>query len=165
MDMPVGNIDALDHGVSKWCSFSSFHRKSNVCEPEIVTHFDSWKLSSFWFAMFRSALGETAAEEIVKKVVKTDVETVVETVVETAFEEAVKTAVDMADSLTAFFGSRCEKESSSRSAGPRVEEFVVLAQGARRRARAGQLAKGVKMDVEQAQLACIGSGFRTRRHT
>lgn len=124
------------------------------------------------------AIGKTAVEETVKKVVKTAVatavatavETVVETVVETAFEEAIKTALDMADSSTAFFGSRCKKESSSRSAGPRVEEFVVLAQGARRRARAGQLAKGVKMDVEQAQLAPVGSapvgsGSRTWRHT
>ena len=63
------------------------------------------------------------------------------------------------------FGSRYKKESSSRSAGPLVEELVVLAQGTRRRARAGQPAEGVKMDVEQAQLASVSSGFRIRRHT
>ena len=45
MDMSIGNMDPLELGASKWCSFFSFHRKSHAGKPEIVTQFDPWKLS------------------------------------------------------------------------------------------------------------------------
>ena len=44
MDMFVNKINPLEREALRWCSFSSFHRKSDPCGPEIVTRFESCRM-------------------------------------------------------------------------------------------------------------------------